>query len=94
MLPIPAIPLGKRRRMPHAVNYLHGSIHYNGGFLIFNNFQDAMFYFSDAHFVQEFKRFARVEKRELTIVLRERGYDPEEYAWFCWFCACASAMVR
>jgi hypothetical protein len=44
-----------------------------------------MFYFSDKHFVQEFKRFARVEKRELTIVLRERGYDPEEYAWFVGF---------
>ena len=83
--PDPAVPHGKRRRMSHAVNYLHGAIHCNGGFLIFNNFQDAMFYFSDTHFVQEFKRFARVEKRELTIVLRERGYDPEEYAWFVGF---------
>ena len=81
----PEIPQGKCRRMPHAVNYLHGAVHYNGGFLIFDDFADAMFHFSDPHFVAEFKAFARAEKRELTIVLRERSYHPEEYAWFIGF---------
>jgi hypothetical protein len=31
----PEIPQGKARRMPHAVNYLHGSVHYNGGYVLF-----------------------------------------------------------
>lgn len=83
--PQPALPQGKTRRMPHAVNYIHGAIHYNGGFLIFDDMQDAMYHFSDRRFVREFKRFARTEKRELTVVLRERDYDPEEYAWFVAF---------
>ena len=81
----PEIPHGKARRMPRAVNYIHGSVHYNGGFLIFDNFRDAMRHFSDRSFVREFKRYARIERRELTIVLRERHYDPAEYAWFIGF---------
>lgn len=78
----PEIPQGPKRRMPHAVNYLHGSIHYNGGFLIFNDFLDAKVYLSDRSFVREIRRFAREERRELTLVIREREFDPEEYAWF------------
>jgi hypothetical protein len=27
----PELPQGRARRMPHAVNYLHGPVHYNGG---------------------------------------------------------------
>lgn len=81
----PEIPQGARRRMPHAVNYLHGSIHYNGGFLLFDDFADAMFHLSDSRFAREIRRFAREERRELTIVLRERRYRPEEYAWFVAF---------
>jgi hypothetical protein len=81
----PELPQGPARRMPHAVNYLHGSIHFNGGFLIFDDFQDGMFHLSDPRFTREMKRFARTERRELTIVFRERKYDPEEYAWFVAF---------
>jgi hypothetical protein len=81
----PEIPQGKARRMPHAVNYIHGSVHYNGGFLIFDNFRDAMRHFSDRAFVKEFKRYAKQEGRELTVVLRERYYDPTEYSWFLGF---------
>ncbi|MEM9545485.1 MAG: TIGR04283 family arsenosugar biosynthesis glycosyltransferase [Bacteroidota bacterium] len=81
----PEIPQGKKRRMPHAVNYIHGTVHYNGAYLIFNDFVDAMYYFSDRNFVKELMRFTRVEKREHTVVIRERAYDPEEYAWFLSF---------
>jgi hypothetical protein len=81
----PELPQGRQRRMPHAVNYLHGPVHYNGGYAIFDDFRDAMFHLSDRRFAAEFLRFAREERRELTIVLRERSYDPEEYAWFVAF---------
>jgi hypothetical protein len=77
----PAIPRGPKRRMPHAVNYLHGPVHFNGGYIIFDDFEDAIFRMTDPAFVQEMKRFAAAERRELTIVFRERRYDPEEYAW-------------
>src|SRR5205814_10692506 len=66
----PEIPQGRKRRMPHAVNYLHGPVHYNGGYVIFDDFRDAMSYLSDRRFAAEFLRFARTERRELTIVLR------------------------
>jgi hypothetical protein len=81
----PELPQGRERRMPHAVNYLHGPVHYNGGYAIFDDFRDAMLHLSDRRFAAEFLRFARRERRELTIVLRERSYDPEEYAWFVAF---------
>jgi rSAM/selenodomain-associated transferase 2 len=81
----PEIPQGPKRRMPHAVNYLHGPVHYNGGYLIFNDFRDALFHLSDRRFIREIRRFARTERRELTVVLRERSYDPQEYAWFVAF---------
>ncbi|MGQ0792877.1 MAG: TIGR04283 family arsenosugar biosynthesis glycosyltransferase [Deltaproteobacteria bacterium] len=81
----PEIPQGAARRMPHGVNYIHGSINYNGGYILFNDFQEGMSYFSDDGFVEEFKRFAKAEKRELTVVFRERAYDPEEFAWFVAF---------
>ena len=81
----PEVPQGPKRRMPHAVNYLHGPVHYNGGYLIFNDFRDALFHFSDRAFVREVRRFARGERRELTLILRERSYDPQEYAWFVAF---------
>jgi hypothetical protein len=81
----PEIPQGRQRRMPHAVNYLHGPVHHNGGYAIFDDFRDAMFHLSDPRFAAEFLRFARKERRELTIILRDRSYDPEEYAWFVAF---------
>jgi|SRR5215212_3002638 len=81
----PGIPQGPKRRMPHAVNLLHGTILYNGAFLIFDDFLDGKYHLSDRRFVHEIHRFAREEKREITVVLRERQYDPTEYAWFVTF---------
>lgn len=81
----PEIPQGARRRMPHGVNYLHGPIHYNGCYAILNDFEDGMFHLSDPAFAREVRRFARIERRELTIVFRERRYHPGEYAWFVAF---------
>ncbi|HEX8620779.1 MAG TPA: hypothetical protein VF718_02320 [Allosphingosinicella sp.] len=81
----PELEQGRQRRMPHAVNYLHGPVHYNGGYVLFDDFRDAMLHLSDRRFAAEFLRFAREERRELTIVLRDRRYDPEEYAWFVAF---------
>jgi hypothetical protein len=83
--PVPEIPHGPDRRMPHVVNYLHGSVHYNGMWLLFNNFAEAKEYFSDPSFRQEFKRLVQREKREVTLVFRERKYDPVEYAYFSGF---------
>lgn len=81
----PEIPQGPARRMPHAVNLLHGPVHYNGGYAVFNDFADAMLHFSDPAFVAEMRRFAREERRELTVVTRERHFDPEEFSWFVCF---------
>ncbi len=78
----PGIPQGPKRRMPHAVNLLHGTVQYNGGFLIFDDFLDAKFHLSDRNFVREIRKFATEAKREITVVCRERTYDPTEYAWF------------
>ncbi|MES2794078.1 MAG: hypothetical protein V4719_30975, partial [Planctomycetota bacterium] len=33
----PEIPIGPQRRMPHAINYMHGSSHYNSGLILFND---------------------------------------------------------
>ena len=79
------IPQGPKRRMPHAVNYIHGTVHYNGLFMIFNNFKDAQFYFTDPTFVKEFKRVGVTEKREITIVFRDRDYQEYDYAFFMGF---------
>lgn len=83
--PLEEIPQGPRRRMPHAVNYIHGTVHFNGVFMIFNDFKDAMFYFTDPKFVKEFRRLAGAERREITIVFRNRDYKEYEYAFFMGF---------
>lgn len=77
----PEITQGPKRRMPHAVNYLHGPVHYNSGFILLNDFADVVYHFTDPKFVREIKRFASEAQRELIIVIRERKYEPEEYAW-------------
>lgn len=82
---LPEIPHGPERRMPHVVNYLHGSVHYNGLWLLFNTFAEAKHYFSDTAFRREFVRAVRQERREVTLVFRERRYDPIEYAYFSGF---------
>ncbi|TGE29331.1 hypothetical protein [Hymenobacter metallicola] len=83
--PVPELPHGPERRMPHVVNYLHGSVHYNGLWLLFNDFAEAKAYFSDPAFRREFRRLVREQRREVTLVFRERKYDPVEYAYFSGF---------
>ena len=83
--PVPEIPHGPERRMPHVVNYLHGSVHFNGMWLMFNDFAEARHFFADACFRHEFVRLVRQERREVTLVFRERRYDPVEYAYFSGF---------
>lgn len=81
----PEIPHGLQRRMPHAINYLHGAVHYNGLTLLFNTFAEAMPYLADPRFRRELRRLIRVERREVTLVFRERHYDPQEFAYFSAF---------
>jgi hypothetical protein len=79
------IELGPKRRMPHVVNYLHGSIAYNGGTIIFNDIKDAIFHLSDPQFIKDLYHFTEVEKREFMVILRERDVNPEEYAFLLGF---------
>lgn len=78
---VPEIPQGPKRRMPHAVNYLHGAIHHNGAFLVFDDFGDVIAHLTDPRFRRDLIRFARRERREVTLVLRTRTYDPLDYAY-------------
>jgi hypothetical protein len=88
------IPAGPRRRMPHGINYIHGTSHYNSGILVFTDFPDALSYFSDRRFRRELYRFVREERREILILFRQRDYRPRDYAYFVcglrtlfpWFC--------
>jgi hypothetical protein len=80
--------------MPHGINYIHGSSHYNSGILVFTDFADAIAHFSDAKFSAEVRRFARTEDREVLVLFRNRHYSTSDYAWFAgfmrttfpWFC--------
>lgn len=81
----PEIAHGPQRRMPHAVNYLHGAVHYNGVILLFNNFAEALPFIADPNFRKELRRLVKTEKREVTLVFRERNYDPVEFAYFSAF---------
>jgi hypothetical protein len=91
---VPEIPWGARRRMPHGINYIHGAVHYHSGIILFNDFADAMFHFSDARFRAEVCRFTRRERREVMLVFRQRHYEPREFAFLMgflrsqlpWFC--------
>jgi len=88
------LPTGPRRRMPHGINYIHGTTHHNSGILIFTDFADALSYFTDRRFKRELYRFVREEKREVLILFRDRDYQPRDYAYFVcclrtlfpWFC--------
>jgi hypothetical protein len=88
------LPVGPRRRMPHGINYIHGSSHYNSGILVFTDFPDAIAHFTDRRFRAEVYRFVREERREVLILFRTRNYHPREYAYFVcclrtlfpWFC--------
>ncbi|MEA9358425.1 hypothetical protein SHI21_19470 [Bacteriovorax sp. PP10] len=78
-------PKGRPDRMPPAINYIHGCVHYNGGFLIFNDFQDAITHFSNKEFQESFKNFVHEEKREPVTIFRNRNYDRVEYLEFVCF---------
>jgi hypothetical protein len=91
---VPEIPWGHRRRMPHAINYIHGSVHYSSGIVLLNDFTEGYTHFSDRRFVTEVHRFCRTEERELLVMFRRRDYTAHEYACFVaflrstfpWFC--------
>jgi len=78
-------PKGKADRMPPAINYIHGCVHYNGGFLIFNDFLDAISHYSNVDFQNSFKRFVNEEGREPVTIFRNRNYDRMEYLEFVCF---------
>jgi hypothetical protein len=78
-------PLGKPDRMPPAINYIHGCVHYNGGFLLFNDFKDAISHFTNKEFQDSFKRFVKEEGREPVTIFRNRSYDRMEYLEFVCF---------
>jgi hypothetical protein len=79
---VPEIPWGPRRRMPHGINYIHGSAHYNSGILVFTDFADAIGHFTDRRFADEVRRFIRRERREVLVMFRQREYSPREYAYY------------
>lgn len=73
-------PRGKRTRMPPAVNYIHGPVHYNGVSILFDDVEDAARHLTDARFIAELRRFIAAERREITVILRGRDYDREALA--------------
>jgi hypothetical protein len=91
---VPELPVGRKRRMPHGINYIHGRSHYNSGILIFTDFAECYRHVTAPAFRREVYRFVRTEDREVLFVFRTRQYDPREYAEFSccmravfpWFC--------
>lgn len=81
----PQHPQGRPARMPPGILYLHGGVHYNGGWLLFNDFKEAIEHYSDPRFRAELKRFVREQKREPITIFRERDYDRQEFARFVCF---------
>jgi hypothetical protein len=90
----PELPVGRRRRMPHGINYIHGSSHYNSGILLFTDFAECYRHITSPAFRREVYRFVRAENREVLFLFRTRDYKPREYAEFSccmravfpWFC--------
>jgi len=78
-------PTGRPAPMPPGILYLHGGVHYNGGWLLFNDFPEAIGHFSDARFAAEFRRFVREQRREPVTLFRDRDYDREAFARFVCF---------
>lgn len=81
----PGYPEGRPQRMRPAIYYIHGGVHYHGGWWVFDDFADAIRHFTDPGFEREFARFIRVERREPLLVFRERDPDPESYSNFIGF---------
>ena len=88
------LPHGPARRMPHGINYIHGTSHYASGIVLFNDFADGLAHLTNKAFRAELYRFVREERREILFVFRERDYVPREFAYFAcalrtlfpWFC--------
>jgi hypothetical protein len=80
-----AHPAGHAAPMPPGILYIHGGVHFNGVWLLFNDFPDAIRHFSDPKFAAEFRRLVREEKREPITLFRDRDYDREEFARFVCF---------
>jgi hypothetical protein len=80
-----AHPEGRPTRMPAAIYFIHGGVHFNGGWLVFDDFADAIRHLTDGRFVAELKRFVRVERREPLLVFRSAEYDADAYARFVGF---------
>lgn len=78
-------PAGRPGPMPPGILYLHGGVHYNGGWLLFNNFREAIRHFSDPRFAAEFRRFVKEQRREPVTLFRDRDYDRDEFARFVCF---------
>jgi hypothetical protein len=81
----PDQPTGGRCPMPPGILYLHGGVHYNGGWLLFNDFQEAIEHFTDPKFAAEFRRFVKEQRREPVTLFRNRDYDRLEFARFVCF---------
>jgi len=78
-------PTGRPSPMPPGILYLHGGVHYNGGWLLFNDFPEAIEHFSDPRFAADFRRFVKEQRREPVTLFRDRDYDREEFARFVCF---------
>lgn len=78
----PDKPFGDKDRMPPSINYIHGGVQYNGGFLIFDDVEDARNHFSNKEFRKHFWKFIHTEKREPVTILRDKNYDREEFLQF------------
>ncbi|MFO0842766.1 MAG: hypothetical protein U0797_10275 [Gemmataceae bacterium] len=65
---VPEVPQGRGRRMPHAINYTHGSSHYNSGTDVFTDFAGVLANVTDKRFQAELWRFVRQEWREVLIL--------------------------
>jgi hypothetical protein len=91
---VPELPPGPARRMPHGINYIHGTSHYNSGIFLFTDFADTLGHFTDPRFRAEVRQFVREQRREVLILFRRREYKTREFAYFAcslrtlfpWFC--------
>lgn len=91
---LPEVPQGAGRRMPHCINYMHGSSHYNSGLILLNDIADAYRHVNDGRFRLELCRFVCEERREVLFLLRSREYESRDLAelsccmrsHFHWFC--------
>ena len=90
----PELHAGPKRRMPHGINYIHGSSHFNSGILLFTDFPECYRHITDPRFRRELFRLVKVERREVLFLFRDRDYSPRDYAEFSccmrvlfpWFC--------